>query len=80
MKVINIVRYQMTKEDYAFIKPQLKAKKIRLRQLGEKVGLSKQYICEILNGKKYINYDLLKVLQDNGIIVPFSNYYQEEER
>lgn len=79
MKIIHKIRYQMTKEDYAFIKPQLKAKHIKIREIAEKVGVSKQFVSDVLSGRGYINKDILEVLQENGINVLFSHYYEDEK-
>lgn len=73
MFVIHKIKYQMTREDYFhYVKPQLKAKKIRLRHIGEKAGFSRQAIQEQLIGKNYLPIQTLDVLREFGIVLPLT--------
>ena len=80
MIVYQIIKYRMSKEDYAFIKPQLRERKLRLRMIGEKVGVSRQTIQEMLSGKSYISSAVLDVLKEYGIKFLFTGIKVEEDK
>ena len=79
MEVIQTIKYKMTKEDYAFIKPQLRAKKLRLRMIGEKAGMNGHTIGEQLRGKDRLSFKVLEVLKENDIVIPLTSIKVVEE-
>lgn len=75
MKIINTITYKFVKGDYSQIKPQLKAKKIKITEIAKEVGVSRQYVCDMFRGRQYLTKDVLDYLKEHDIVIPFSDTY-----
>jgi len=74
MKVIQEVKYSFSENDYkTFIKPQLKQKHIKVKEIAEILKISKSHLHRILNGQVLASAELVNLLVACNIALPFES-------
>ena len=75
MKITHTITFRFVRSDYSQIKPQLKAKKIKLTHIAKELGVSRQYVCDMFRGRQNMPRDVIAYLKAHDIIIPFSEEY-----
>lgn len=78
MKIIQILQYRFNKEDFGFIVGQIKAKKLKVKDIAKECGLSRAYFYDVLKGKCPCPERILNVLKDHKIVIPYCDFYYGE--
>lgn len=78
MKIVLINKFYFDKSDYAFIKQQIKEKKLKIKNLAKECGLKRRRLYDIFNGYCCCPEKVIKVLKDHEIVIPYCDFYVEE--
>jgi len=77
MKIIQMYRFRMDHTDYVNVKIQIKKYGIKMKNLAKQCGISRQGLYEMLKGHVDISENAVRVLRDNGILIPFTGIERE---
>lgn len=78
MKLLITHELWFSKEDYVFIKNQLKEKHLKWKDVMRESSMSRQYIHMILNGQVKAPKELVSALLRLGIKLPFTELIYEK--